>query len=245
MLYLLPQDGSSVIIGFGRGGQYGNSGDIVITERHSSEVQITEHAIEVGANITDHVRTLLKKFGCDVYLTNTPITTDEIMARGFEETIRVSFPRYKIPFEFTPGGLFRAVGGALGSLFSDPPKTYVDAHVLTFDTVFYRPGEVFTQLKAYQEAGMLFNILSQAQNYQDMAIEVLALPVDEPGGAQLTIEFKEIRTVSTSNVTAPAPLEKRGAPKKTTGSQATTTSKDAPKAASLALKALQAMGAVE
>lgn len=243
--YLLPQDVSSVIIGFGRGGQFGNSGDLVMSERHESIVQITEHAIEVGANITDHIRKTLQKFSLDAWLCNTPITTDELQERGFEDTVSVSFPRYKLPFEATPGALFRAAGGALDSLFSDPPKTSYDVRVLVFDTVFYRPKEILEQLKAYQEAAMLFNIISQTAVYQDMAIETIALPIEEPGGANLTIEFKQIRTVSTSNVTAPAPLEKRGAPKKTTGSQATTTTKDAPSSASLAIKALQALGAID
>lgn len=47
--------------------------DATITETHSQAATATEHPVEVGANVSDHVRAQLAKISLEGFVTNTPI----------------------------------------------------------------------------------------------------------------------------------------------------------------------------
>lgn len=245
-VYLLPQDGSSLVLGFGTGG-LGNSGDLILAEHHENTVDITEHPVEVGANITDNIRQTLNEFTIDVWLTNTPIVTDELEGRGFEDLAEYNPPVYEIPFSLTPGGLFRAAGGAIGAavdaITGAQPKGPVKFRVLQFDTPFDRPREVQSALIKYQSAGVLFDVITSARFYKGMAIKSVSMTREEPGGAPMSIALKEIKTVSSSSVAAPKTDELRGQKKTSAGAQS---GKDgSSSSASLAVKAADSVGVVK
>lgn len=49
--------------------------DATLSEQHTSSAQVTEHPVETGANITDHVRPMLDKVQLEGFITNTPINS--------------------------------------------------------------------------------------------------------------------------------------------------------------------------
>jgi hypothetical protein len=47
--------------------------DATMQETHAAEAEVTEHPVEQGANITDHIRPKLKRYTIDGIISNTPI----------------------------------------------------------------------------------------------------------------------------------------------------------------------------
>lgn len=48
--------------------------DATLTEQHTSDAEITEHPVETGANISDHVRSKPDRLQMDAILSNSPLT---------------------------------------------------------------------------------------------------------------------------------------------------------------------------
>lgn len=65
--------------------------DATITEQHSRDAEATEHAVEQGANIVDHVRLRPDKLIMDAVLTDSPLkgTASKGRAAGLYEQIRL------------------------------------------------------------------------------------------------------------------------------------------------------------
>lgn len=48
--------------------------DATVTEQHTSDAEITDHPVETGANISDHVRSKPDRLQMDAFLSNSPLT---------------------------------------------------------------------------------------------------------------------------------------------------------------------------
>jgi hypothetical protein len=73
--------------------------DAVISERHDGEVDVTEHPVEKGANITDHARPKPWVVTIEAIISNTPIDKEQntriISSRGFtiETSAQQEYPQ--------------------------------------------------------------------------------------------------------------------------------------------------------
>lgn len=235
--YLLPDDGSSLIVGF----------DLTISESHEATAEVTEHPVEEGSKIADHVHLNPRTLSLEVYVTNTP--SNDLGGRGVRESLELQYPRYSPPLAPTPGSLFRAAKNAVGGLVDllsggQPPAKVT---VLLFPEEFDRVQETHATLTDLWERKVTMTVVTSTKNYDSMVLTRVSLPRDHGGGASFNLDLKHITTVTTATVKAPQPAEKRGAPGQNKGSQAgkPVSGKDAPKASSLALKGLQAIGLVE
>lgn len=239
--WLYAQDGSGAVLGFGSG-----TPDLIMAEKHEHTTTITSHPVEKGVNITDHVRDMPDSLSLDVWVTNTPLDVDIMNGRGAIMDLELAFPRYKPPFDGTPGAIFRKAkelgAAAVDAIMGNQPPPPTKAKVLAFSTVFDRVREVQEKLTAWKTSGVFFLVVTASRTYENMVIESVTLPREERGGAAFTIAMKQIRTVSTATVTAPQPKEARGAPAKDKGAQSPQSGTDAAKSTSLAMKALASLG---
>ncbi len=228
--YILPDTDQSLIVVF----------DQTQSEGHEATAEVTEHPVEQGSNIADHVRQNPIGLTLEMFVTNTPI---EDIGRGSIVSKELTIPRYSPPRQFTPGSLFNILGAAIRDTIAGGPQTF-NAQVLEFPEPFDRVKEVHEQLLELWRAGASMSVVTSTRTYDEMVITSLSLPRTEPGGGTFTINFKQVRTVTTASVTAPAPAEKRGTPAVKKGSQATkpVNGQDSSKAKSLAFKALEALG---
>lgn len=98
--------------------------DVVISESHQYNTKATEHQVEQGADITDHVRKELDKLTLQVYVSNEPLTSDDMSlssrplsavawVKVGSKQVKLDTPQWKAPFSLTPGGLTNAIGGAV------------------------------------------------------------------------------------------------------------------------------------
>lgn len=239
MAYILPKTGE--IIAF----------DVTISDTHESTVEITSHPVEAGADITDHVRPLPDNLALDVYVTNTPVEISPGQGpalspyMGAYQNTLLAIPQWDPPIEPTPGSLFRLAAKGLNAVkdLITGGKPPTKATLLFFPAVFDRIKEIHETLTRVMRAGTLCRVVTDTKNYDDMVITRVGLPRTERGGADIAIDLVSIRQVTTATVTAPKPLEPRGAPGQSKGAQGAkpTKSADAVKAASLAAKALEAV----
>jgi hypothetical protein len=56
--------------------------DVVVSEAHDAEVEVTEHPVEQGANITDHARVKAEAVTLDALVSNTPLADSLRLENG-------------------------------------------------------------------------------------------------------------------------------------------------------------------
>lgn len=238
-VFLLPDDSSYPIVEF----------DLTLSESHTFSAEVTDHPVEVGTNVADHIRPDPKMLSVEVYVTNTPIVETGGGRAGELSNLELDVPKFEPPIEPTIGSAFRLAGKAVGAVVDaitgGPPA--IKSQLLTFPEVFDRVKEIHDILKDLHERGVTSTVLTSTQEYTSMALVAVGYPKKEAGGAAFTLDFKQVRTVTSETVSAPKPLEPRGAPKASKGAQSKkpVNGKDAPKAASLAFQALKALGVID
>lgn len=211
--YLLPDDASSLIVSF----------DQTRSEQHEATAEVTDHPVETGSNIADHVRPQPQTLTLEVFVTNTPI--NDAGGRGTIATLPLPVPVYVRPPALwqTPIGL---LVDAIKSLFQDPvpvnPPPPFTVQALIFPIPFDPVKETHATLLDLWSRGQTMSVVTSTQTYDLMVFTSVSLPRTQPGGAAFSLAMKQIRTVSSQSVTAPKPSVKRGTPNAAKGSQATT-----------------------
>ena len=215
--YLIPDDESDRIIAF----------DVITMEAHESNTTVTEHPVELGANIADHARTELDLFSLEGFISNTPLRAtildgphwSRAYAKGLGLTMVPSYQGELSANEFdlpaTPGvGLI----GAVGSLLFGPGTA--SATMLSFDR-FDAIREVYEELLALQREAVPFRVLTSVRAYESLIIKRMQLPrrAEDGTGAVFSLTLGEIRVVESGVVAAPEPEEPRGAPGQGKGGQ--------------------------
>ena len=222
--YILPDDGSSQLIAF----------DLTISEGHRSTSKVTEHPVEQGSNVADHIRQETQGLDLTVFVTNTPI---EDIGRGQVESVILDIPTPQRTLNSVSALIDAGISAVQTAIFGPTPP--VSVQVLDFPEPFDRVKEVFDALTDLERRGVTVTAITSLKSYESMAFETVETPIDEPGGATIKLALKQIRVVQTATVTAPKPKEPRGAAKQNKGGQATKPAEDsAAKKASLLAQAL-------
>lgn len=170
--YLFREDGS--ILAF----------DVVTQEIHTMKNSITEHPVEKGANVTDHVRAEVDNITLDVFVSNSPIKRIERLHQGDES-------------------------GDTSTLDLGNGRS---ASVYTQDNPVDNVSEMFRALRALRDTAELVHVITPLWDYADMVIREVSVPRTsaEGNGAKMTIDLKQVRLVEVRLVPAPIPTEPRG-----------------------------------
>lgn len=189
--------------------------DAVTQETHGITSDITEHPVEKGANVTDHVRSQTDTMTLEVFVSNAPIRGDD----HFELDTQVGAVA---PLDLQPAA-FTGIGGTV-----DPRLNGKAASVLQFDQPTNFVAEVYRALRELKEGAELLTIVTRLWDYEDMVIKEVSIPrtAAEGDGAKITINFKQVRLVETKIVAAPVPTEVRGKPAVDKGAKGGKDSKD-------------------
>lgn len=206
--------------------------DVVSTEQAEHTVTATEHAVEEGVNVSDHVRPNLERITLECIISNTPIVSrgspkwptkkPENLYGGSREGVELNplEGRQKAtgysdkpagPFPVSPGALFAVIGNAITSLFGDdgPTKATVDRFSgAPFDAV----RDTLNTLLDWQHRAVVGEVITPHRTYSNMIIERVSPMRDSTTGAsaRISIELREIRKVSSKLITSPLPNETRG-----------------------------------
>jgi hypothetical protein len=191
--------------------------DATMTEVHGLANDVTEHPVEDGPDITDHIRPQQDTFRMTAFVTNHPYrTVDQILAdlprqadlvwgaqTGSVKPLALEYTTSP----FVPGlsNAINAVGNALASGQGlQGQKTFL-TQTLQFDQQFDNVSEVYEALRTLKDDGTLVEIVTSIRSYEDMVVKEVVMDRDPQtgDGARFTIDFKQVRIVTTATVPAP------------------------------------------
>lgn len=178
--------------------------DVIETEQQEHTNEITQHAVERGPNVTDHVRRNLDIVTFEAIISNEPLY-DTGERGASEKSLLLDIPTFTPPASPTPGALFAAIGGAISSLFSNKPV--IKAQVMTFDGDHDMVSETHEILKRLVDTAQLIDVTTTTAEYRDMILQkaTMVRNADIGTGGTFSMTFMQIRRVEVKLVTAPVP----------------------------------------
>ena len=166
--------------------------DASVNESHTAQAQITEHQVEKGSNVTDHIRPMPQRISIDGLVTNTPIVN------SLQDLLQP-------PLQAQDNG------------FSGSQKRAgnTNAKTLQFDSSFDRVKNTYGELVDAAKKGVLLTVYTSLKTYSNMAIYNLSVPRNAANGNALSfrIDLQEIVQVEVQLVKSTSPnntKKKRG-----------------------------------
>ena len=185
--------------------------DATTSEQHRASAMVTEHAVESGTNVTDHVRPDNDRVVLRFVISNTPIRSADGEAVTPEPvSLLVSSPPSR-------GGPDR--------------QEETRALVVQWPEPFDRIRQVHGELEGIRTGGVLLSIITSLKTYEDMAIRSLNITRSVSSGSALEFELEavQLRVVSSATVvprrSEPRPSQTRARAKKARGAHETTKAK--------------------
>jgi hypothetical protein len=186
--------------------------DASLREQHTGNSVITDHPVEFGANVADHIRAEPDMLVVEGIVSNTPLRAPndhaggaalesrdiavEIQSldnrqkiRGAQRTLGDISP---VPLPFISGiptGL--ADQADIGRLVEGRRAV---ATIKTFSEEFNRVGEVKDELRAIRVEGLICSVITELHEYENMALQSYEFPREAAQGDALyvTLTFKQI-----------------------------------------------------
>lgn len=157
--------------------------DAAVNEQHSTMAQITEHQVEQGVNISDHIRPMPKRITIEGVITNTPII---------------------VPTTYMQGVTAQSTSSKIKPASNGP---VVQFSALQFQGTVDRVKAVYGDLVTACLNGYLFSVTTSLASYTNMAIVNLAVPRNADNGniLRFTIDMQEIRIVQTTTTLVATP----------------------------------------
>lgn len=223
--------------------------DAVTSEQVTHQATVTEHNVEEGANIADHIRDGLDEITLELCVTNQPIRgINNVYGRdpSYVELLEVEVKQYSLegrnldvpkyrPVPVTPGAAIQAIGTAVVDLLSDATVAQLygkpeaitlsgAANVASFGQKFNAITDTIGLLVKWKKTGVLGSVITPWKTFPSMVIlNVGALRTAASGDcAMVNLTLKQVRLVEAKLVSAPVPTEDRGKSKKAKGRQGTT-----------------------
>ncbi len=161
--------------------------DATVREAPESTATITEHPIEEGADISDHVRKDLDRISLQVVVSDTPIVNPADHNDGSQGSIQ------SVQLSGQEGELTRA-------------------QVLVFDGGVTRVRSVYEELLDLMGNGTRVRVMTRLRELEDMVVKRVSPIREADSGDSLvaTLELQQISVVSSEIVAAPEPRETRG-----------------------------------
>lgn len=185
--------------------------DVVTQETQTKSTMITEHPVEAGANVTDHVRPELDRVTIEGFVSNTPIYG--LNAPSSMAQIPLDTPDPPTPI---------SINGAIDLLSSFiSPKQQVVANVMTFGSANDFVAAVIIALDKLRLNATLVSVICPSFAYDNMIVESVEVNRDASSGtgASISVGLREIRTVKSSVTSAPQPSILRAKAQKARGAQ--------------------------
>ncbi len=211
--------------------------DAVSSETHESLLTLTDHPVEVGANVVDNAREMPDTITIEGFISSKPLRSNPGMAGVLPDgTFDLNIPKKDLQLSVT------SAIGALGDLI-DPGPSSATAQVATSDFP-NRLRATYETLRQMQKDRSLASVVSGMTTALSMMVTRVgaARTLADGTGATFHVELRKVRLVSSETVDAPEPTEKRGMIAADAGSQGTKDANAGKTQKSLAVKAATALG---
>lgn len=192
--------------------------DATVREVHQGGATVTEHPVERGVDVADHVRPAVDRLSVEAMVTNAPLETPGSQtdgATGAVEGVELDLPG-RAGF-----GAQLAKGGASAQAAERIEEAQGQGvNVLRFSQPFDRPRAVYDELRRLKDAGQLLSVVTGLREYDSMVIVAMSAPREEAREAiSFTLDLVQVRLAESQIVDAPLPRELRGQPESNRGSQ--------------------------
>lgn len=215
--------------------------DVVEKENPNFPTEVTEYAVEKGANVADNVRVGTKSIELNVFVSNEPILTNPMFGQGQNAAQALQTPATNqpplVPTVLTQATWFTLPFGVpiLGALVAhevDVPfapqvglqpklSDTVSPTVLTFPSFFDAVKQTHDLLDQLRTNVQILTVFGTKGTYDNFVVEKFEMVRDKTTGtgARFNIDLKELRLVTTLVVKAPSPTVPRAQAPKNKGSQ--------------------------
>lgn len=174
--------------------------DTLVRSNETIAVTVTEHAVEKGANVNDHVRQQPDRLSVEAMVSNTPIVVPQTQMRGVSGSFQSTEVQYQ-NIDRPPVGL-----GPASALLAQPVPKSASVNMLKFTGQFDRVRDVYGELRLIKENGLTCSIRLVEKgglvDYTDMVIVNLGTVRETTSGSarSFSIDFQRIRIVDTRKV---------------------------------------------
>ena len=193
--------------------------DVDLQESHDLSSEITEHPVEEGADVTDHVRPRLRRVSIEGFVSDTPVLGNPGVADVAEfVSLELQIPDKPAQISLS-GGIKAGIGAVSEALFGPTPPLKVT--MLRLDDVKSRKRAVYDALEDARLNARLCRVITSLHEYDNMLIEQVT-PTRTPengNGAIFSFTTKEIVRVSSDVTVAPEPAELSGSVKVSAGAK--------------------------
>lgn len=237
--YVAPQSGAFIALEF----------DIVSGESHGASASVSDHPVEEGTNISDHVRPDPRTLNLTVRVSDTPINSVYDLGLtapsgkvGSTQRVRLEntrTPTFKRTSDLQVTGGYglgamlpsNLITGITGRGYVEPKvipaefkqiNTAIDATFFGFDAPLQRRMWVHRHLTALCLLGTPVQVSTEYRYYGSMLITQVTAARDGTRSQTFDIQLREFKTATTQSVTLkakPKPAQKRAEPLKPVGKQ--------------------------
>jgi hypothetical protein len=224
--------------------------DVVMTTNDKRVARLTDHVVETGSVVTDHIVLQPESLSFEIIVTQTPIRTGngfaqasvslDIAGRRLEPAqVPIRIPKSR----FQPGGFLLLSSGlrsVVSDLFggaSDTPSTMQGsrsvetrstisaANVLQATNPVDRVNDTFDTLVEILNTGLLVTVSFKGRLYNDYLLTTVELTQGkgEAGMGRFKVEARAFLAVTGVNVVLPDPADFRALPKLAKGNAPTKT----------------------
>lgn len=193
--------------------------DVDLQESHDLSSEITEHPVEEGADVMDHVRPRLRRVSVEGYVSDTPGLTNPGVADVANFVgLELQLPDRPLRVSLS-GGLAAGISAVKEGLFGLAPAPKV--LMLQLDDFKSRKRAVYDALEDARLNARLCRVITSLHEYDNMLIEQVtpSRTPNDGNGATFAITLKEIIQVSSDVTVAPEPAELSGGIKIPAGSK--------------------------
>jgi hypothetical protein len=189
--------------------------DATIRESHQSTAEVTDHPVERGVNIVDHVRPEADQIAFDVVISNTPIVEPESHMDGATGEVQ----GFDLPLPSQRRMERGAVRGEEAEY--EPVNQSAGVQVLAFDAPFDRARAVYDELRRLQTTATLLQLVTTLREYDNMVLRSITAPREGRDGVTFAVEAQQIRIAESEVVEVPIPESPRGRNERNRGPQPT------------------------
>ncbi len=233
-----PLSGSWVVIDF----------DVISNETHTLGATVSDHPVEAGVDISDHVRPQLLQLAITGVVSDTPIRRSilpgdtqpnmETLSSTALDTVETKLQK-SVSVSGAPGGgalddtvnsipgvgALRRQNRSVNSNMSASPATYSKANVSqgfqfrTFETG--RVRQVFEQLEKVCRNGVPVQVVTSVRTYPNMLITSVRADRAPTESLAFEMELREFRVATVANTTVTRTPQKKKKPAETRGEKTT------------------------
>jgi hypothetical protein len=192
--------------------------DAVTAQQHTLQSEATDHPVEFGINLTDHIRPLGDQVSLRGIITDTPM----LLPPDFVEGAKQVEVKIKAPVRTVGSTIVGRLAGPVTAATSRIPLPQAfqrkDGTALGFDPVFNRTLACWNALRKIRDDALLVQLVTRLHTYPSMALVSCQVSQEPRSGTSLllALEFKQIRVARTDFVAIPAiPTTVREAGRKT------------------------------